>query len=1247
MLAITSCILIWGMIRTGFCAIYLDERFDGPCLWEDHTGSTFSFSAQGGVGHIWEQSGSIGYHYISKVVSLLGVRSPHLEIDYRAEAVIYQYRRGSVHFADPHTGERLSYIVLCNGEGGDSGWRHGIFDLTQIVGNRSSIEIRIVLPDSWTDHKAQHFWFDNIIIWGMPHVSGIPDIQFESGDAGAPMDLDQFVTDTSTGKANIIWSVTGNSKVRVSIDDSTHLARFDSEPGWTGVEYVTLTATSPDGRTGSQAVKVTVRPRTPRSFPALTTTYLQDDLSSANTWDDHTRPDHGFSVSGGVGHIYEDAGQGGDAYVSRVINVHGARSLRVELDYRANSDAYKYTNAFIEFVNPHLCQSLGRVKITCGELVDTGWRHATFDISSIVGDLSVVEIRLLVLDGWVANHHQRFWFDNVQVWGEPHVAGIPDVQFDRKATSQPIKLDDFVTDGDKSGLTWSLYGSEHIVLEVSPQTRIAYFQGKQGWYGQETVAILATDSGGRCGYDLVTVTINPLDVPVVLDSSPRVSNLDVDGIIVPPSEQPKTFTWTEGTYHVITVPKPMITAGSTRYVFTKWSDGSTKTSVGLLGTEGLVLKAQFDTQYFLDASTEPLGIATFAEKAWHTSGSEVSLSVPNLGRYRFLHWILDGEVIPADTLSVTMDRPHTAKACYEQVIFEVNVSSDPVVSDVVVDGQRFPASSQPVVYDWTRNQTHWVWVADTIVEKGQVRYTFREWSDGLADVNRSLNPRADMSLKALFDTHYYLSLSTQPDGLASIEGDGWYIKGTTRRIDPPQVKGYRLLGWTVDGGTVPGTTLTVTMDRPHVAVARYELIVYKVTVCSQPRVGVITVDGQSVPSAVQPASYRWLPEQAHTVSAEETVGGGLTRYVFRAWEDGLKKATRTVTPTADTSLLALYRTEHHLSVEASPGGMVVVGGEGWYEHGALAYLSAPQVRDFEFQDWLVDGDGVVSGTRCLQLVMDRPRQVTARYVRVVPRVFLPSNLLVERVYSVSWDSISGASLYQLQEDIGPSFSSPRLVYEGAGVSASCIHTHPGTYYYRVRASRDGSWGNWSEPVEATILPSAFSKGARELVIVAGLLSVLVAGFYFGARLVKVARRVPSAQHDHPWLRMCGVIGAVLVGLVVFWVFMAPLTQFSRSMGWREARILKGQSETVSVAKFGDFEISHEDLGLLGGCVVVDSVVHGEQIMIGSLPFCYYDGVIRGNVLVFEWMDSDVDMVYVRYKVMKNEEFAEYRKAVSS
>ena len=121
----------------------------------------------------------------------------------------------------------------------------------------------------------------------------------------------------------------------------------------------------------------------------------------------------------------------------------------------------------------------------------------------------------------------------------------------------------------------------------------------------------------------------------------------------------------------------------------------------------------------------------------------------------------------------------------------------------------------------------------------------------------------------------------------------------------------------------------------------------------------------------------------------------------------------------------------------------------------------------------------------------------------------------------------------------------------------------------------------------------------------------------------------------------------MVGLVVFWVFMAPLTQFSRSMGWRETRILKGQSETVSVAKFGNFEISHEDLGLLGGCVVVDSVVHGEQIMIESLPFSYYDGVIRGKVLVFEWMDSDVDMVYVRHKVMRNEEFAEYRKAVSS
>jgi len=54
-------------------------------------------------------------------------------------------------------------------------------------------------------------------------------------------------------------------------------------------------------------------------------------------------------------------------------------------------------------------------------------------------------------------------------------------------------------------------------------------------------------------------------------------------------------------------------------------------------------------------------------------------------------------------------------------------------------------------------------------------------------------------------------------------------------------------------------------------------------------------------------------------------------------------------------------------------------------------------------------------------------------------------------YTVSWSSISGAANYTLEEDTSSSFSSPTVVYSGAGTSTGITGRSNGTYYYRVKA----------------------------------------------------------------------------------------------------------------------------------------------------------------------------------------------------
>jgi len=74
-----------------------------------------------------------------------------------------------------------------------------------------------------------------------------------------------------------------------------------------------------------------------------------------------------------------------------------------------------------------------------------------------------------------------------------------------------------------------------------------------------------------------------------------------------------------------------------------------------------------------------------------------------------------------------------------------------------------------------------------------------------------------------------LTVGTDQDGIIQVSGGGWYNAGTPVPIGqlPQTVNGtsgtrYNLVGWLLDGAAQTGNSLTVTMDKSHNAVAKYE-----------------------------------------------------------------------------------------------------------------------------------------------------------------------------------------------------------------------------------------------------------------------------------------------------------------------------------------------------------------------------------------------------------------------------------------
>lgn len=66
-------------------------------------------------------------------------------------------------------------------------------------------------------------------------------------------------------------------------------------------------------------------------------------------------------------------------------------------------------------------------------------------------------------------------------------------------------------------------------------------------------------------------------------------------------------------------------------------------------------------------------------------------------------------------------------------------------------------------------------------------------------------------------------------------------------------------------------------------------------------------------------------------------------------------------------------------------------------------------------------------------------------------------------YLVSWDTVSGAAYFELEEDDNDQFSSPVLRYSDSELEWRASNKPVGTYYYRARSCNTSGCGEWSEP----------------------------------------------------------------------------------------------------------------------------------------------------------------------------------------
>lgn len=244
---------------------------------------------------------------------------------------------------------------------------------------------------------------------------------------------------------------------------------------------------------------------------------------------------------------------------------------------------------------------------------------------------------------------------------------------------------------------------------------------------------------------------------------------------------------------------------------------------------------------------------------------------------------------------------------------------------------------------------------------------------------------------------YYLTVRTDPLGVVTIPGEGWYKEGTNVSLTAPDVvpialgARYKFKYWDVDDESLAGGTITVLMDENHTATAHYA-IQYYLTVYSP--YGIASGEG-------------WY-DANETAYVSLSIGvfdhGNGTRRVFVSWigdASGTSYAKSSpILMNGPKTAIANWKTQYLLTVATDPAGLSLQpsrnplgeadpAGGWWYDAYVNVSLSAPLINGYDFVRWVVDGTALETGVHELTIFMDRPHTATAHYSVRAAGWFLP------------------------------------------------------------------------------------------------------------------------------------------------------------------------------------------------------------------------------------------------------------------
>ena len=376
------------------------------------------------------------------------------------------------------------------------------------------------------------------------------------------------------------------------------------------------------------------------------------------------------------------------------------------------------------------------------------------------------------------------------------------------------------------------------------------------------------------------------------------------------------------------------------YNFVQWSDGNTNATRTITMDGNKILEALFAVEgakYTLAISAGANGSVNTDVNGEYDPGASVTIvATPDAG-YLFDQWS-DGDKNATRTISMTSDI--TLSAAFKLIPPKYTLTL------AALEGGSVNESANGQYDEGT---------SVDIVATAETGYNFVQWSDGNINASRTIIMNADKSLIAMFEpaTVEFTVTVTAGEGGSVNDVSGTYTAGTPINVVATPDAGYVFLYWS-DGTTAADYTFYLYSDVTIEAIFTPTTTEFALNIAAGEHGSVNTsVNG------VYPAGT--------TVTIEATPESG---YKLLEWSDGNKGASRNITLTQDTALVAFFvdaTQQYTLNISAGANGSVNSSVNGTYDAGEDLLIVATPDEGYAFDQW---SDGDKNSTRWVRMNED-------------------------------------------------------------------------------------------------------------------------------------------------------------------------------------------------------------------------------------------------------------------------------------